>query len=154
MAAVVALFHLICPSRMWGSVFKIYGLVVAVELERRRSLFLRSEAGLLGSAERELILHSGTREIDRQQSRFHPIHKVEDSRDVGSLNRSGESERDVVCDAHGIFEILGTHYCEHRTEDLFPRNSHLLGDIGKNRRRAVVPLVVSASCQALAAHSR
>ena len=63
------------------SVLQVNGLVIAVEFQRRRTLFLWTEARILSAAERELILDAGARQIDRQQARFHLVNEVEDARD-------------------------------------------------------------------------
>src|SRR5262245_11300200 len=84
-AAITVPLGLICPLCMW-SVLQVYGLVVAVEFHRGRSLFLRSEAGVLGSAERQLVFDARTGKIDGQQPRFSSIDVLEGAGEIGGLN--------------------------------------------------------------------
>src|ERR1039457_7590463 len=52
-AAVTAPLTRVCPSLI--SVLEVDGFVVAIEFERGRTLFLGTEAGILGAAEGELV---------------------------------------------------------------------------------------------------
>src|SRR5476651_2671075 len=97
-----------CPRCIaLASVFQINGLVVAVELKRRRTLFLRPEAGILSAAERKLVFHAGARQVDGQQAGLGAIDKLEGPRQVGGLDRRRKAKRNVVGNPHGIFKIPG-----------------------------------------------
>src|ERR1017187_8622622 len=93
-AAVTAPLTRVCPSLI--SVFEVDGFVVAVEFERGRTLFLGTEAGILGAAEGELVFHARTGQVDGQQAGFGAINEVESAREVGGLDGRGKSERDGV----------------------------------------------------------
>src|ERR1035438_5845099 len=96
-AAVTAPLTRVCPSLI--SVFEVDGFVVAIEFERGRALFLGTEAGVLGAAEGELVLHARAGQIDREQAGFGPIDELEGAREVSSLDgrRKAEGDRVSVC---------------------------------------------------------
>src|SRR5260370_13724210 len=110
-AAVALPFTRVCPSFI--SIFEIDGLIVAVKLERGRTLFLGAEAGILSAAKGKLVFHSRAGQVDGEQPGFGAINEFEGAREVGSLYRRGESERNRVGDAHGVFEIGVAHDGEH-----------------------------------------
>src|SRR5450759_4794 len=132
-AAVTAPSTRICPSFI--SVFKVDGLVVAIEFERGRTLFLGTEAGILRAAEGELVLHSRARQVDGEQAGLGAVDKLEGAREVGGLDGGRQPEGDGVGDAQGVFEIAGAQDGEHGSEDLFARDGLRLGDAGENGGR-------------------
>ena len=105
--------------RRLQSVLQVDGLVIAIEFERRRTLFFRTEARILSAAEGELILDTGARQIDCQQAGFHLVDEVERSREIAGLDGGRESERNIVGDLERVVQILCRHRREHRTEYLF-----------------------------------
>src|SRR6185312_370697 len=111
------------------SVFQVNSFIVAIEFERRWSLFLRSKARILGAAERQLIFYASARKIYRQQARFHLMDILENARNVRRLNRSGKAELAGVGDAHRILEIFRANDGEHRAEDFFFGNGRIFLDV-------------------------
>src|ERR1035437_3969811 len=119
-AAVTAPLTRVCPSLIL--IFKIDGFVVAIEFERGRTLFLGTEAGILGAAEGELVFHARAGQIDGEQTGFGAIDEVEGAREVGGLDGGGEPEGDGVGDAQGVFETRGAQDGQHGSEDLLARD--------------------------------
>src|ERR1035437_5019400 len=132
-AAVMAPLTRVCPSFI--SVFEIDGLVIAVEFERGRTLFLRTEAGILGTAKGELVLHARAGQVDGEQAGFGATDEVEGAREVGGLDGGGEAEGDGVGHAQGVFKIGGAQDGEHGPEDFLARDGVRLGDAGEDGGR-------------------
>src|SRR5213080_2719117 len=86
-AAVMTPLTRVCPSFI--SVFKVDGLVVAIEFERRGPLLLGAEAGVLRAAEWKLVFHARAGQVHGQQARFGPVDVFERAREIGGLNRRG-----------------------------------------------------------------
>src|ERR1039458_9737149 len=129
-AAVTAPLTRACPSLI--SVFEIDGLVVAIEFQRGRTLFLGTEAGILGAAEGELIFHARAGQVDGEQAGFGAIDELEGAREVGGLNGGRQPEGDGVGDAHGVLETRGAQDGQHGSEDLLARDGVRLGDAGED----------------------
>src|ERR1035441_7397909 len=130
MAAVTEPLTQVCPSLI--SVLQVHGLVVAIEFQRGRTLFLRAEAGFLAAAEGELVFHARAGQVDGEQAGFGAINEVEGAREVGGLDRRRQPEGDGVRNAHGVLEIGRAHDGKHGPEDLFARDSLRLGDAGED----------------------
>src|SRR5260370_2319890 len=89
-AAVTLPFTRVCPSFI--SIFEIDGLIVAVKLERGRTLFLGAEAGILSAAKGKLVFHSRAGQVDGEQAGFGAINEFEDPSEVGMLYGRTDSE--------------------------------------------------------------
>src|SRR5580765_4532242 len=83
MAAVGAPLTRTCPSFI--SVFEVDGFIVAVEFHCGRTLLLRTEAGILGAVEGQLVLDAGAGQVDGQQAGFRAVDVFEGAREVGRL---------------------------------------------------------------------
>src|SRR5262245_54919373 len=116
-----------------ASIFQVYSLVVAVKLQRRRTLLLRSEARLFRSAEWQLILHPRAGQIHREQARLHAVNIIEHTREVRGLDRRRQTERNIIGDSHRIAKILGAHYGQYGPKNFLLRDAHVLADFAKNR---------------------
>src|SRR5277367_1051616 len=114
-------------------VLQVDGFIVAVKIKCRRTLLLWSETGVFGSAEGELVLDASAGKVNSQQARFGAIHEIEDARNIGCLNRGGETQRNIVRDAHGVVKVFSAHHGKNRPKNLFPGDSHIFGHVRKNR---------------------
>src|ERR1017187_10285344 len=129
-AAVTAPLTQVCPSLI--SVLQVHGLIVAIEFQRGRTLFLGTETGILGAAEGELVLHARAGQVDGEQAGFGAIDELEGAREVGGLYGGREPEGDGVGDAHGFLETRGAQDGQHRSEDFLARDGVRLGDAGED----------------------
>src|ERR1035438_10186323 len=129
-AAVTAPLTRVCPSLI--SVFEVDGLIVAIEFQRGLTLFLGTEAGILRSAEGELVFHARAGQVDGEQAGFGAIDELEGAREVGGLYGGRQPEGDGVGDAHGVLETRGAQDGQHRSKDLLARDGVRLGDAGED----------------------
>src|SRR5450432_4188788 len=73
MAAQTTPLTRVCPSLISvfeQSVFEVDGLIVAIEFERRRALFLGAKTRFLAAAERQLVFHARAGQVHGQQAGF------------------------------------------------------------------------------------
>ena len=79
--------------------------------------------------------------VDRDLAGAQPRGHLADLRLVGARDVGGEAVLGVVADLHRLVDRLVAEDRDHRPEDLFLGDGHVVGDVGEHRRLHIVALV-------------
>src|SRR5262249_29403050 len=127
------------------------GLDLGIELEPRATGLAEGRgAGALQAAEWRVHQVAGRGAVDLDRARLDLLRKAVHRARVARRDRRGQAVLRVVRLRDHIFVAGRFDDREHRPEDLLARDAHLLRDVGEDRGRDVVAMVVAGAGQPFA----
>src|SRR6267378_1162893 len=101
----------------------VHSFELGVEIDGYTTHFAHAYAGGLHPAERKLRFAADGRRIHVGDAGLDALDELKDFRGVIRIKGAGESIADGIGDVEGFVKITHANYGEHRTENLFLRDS-------------------------------
>src|SRR6185437_3192759 len=108
-----------------------------IELRRVAALLARPVARALAPAERRVIIHTRSRQVDHHHASLRVALEMRRVLEARRADAGAKAERRIVRDRQRRFIVPGAHDGRDRPENFLARDPHVVAYVGEERRRHV-----------------